>query len=65
MSTAILACDLTVHSNPSTETTAGLRGPIKTFPPQVEVAMKRVKAAAPPLSTASRDRLVVILGGAA
>jgi hypothetical protein len=27
--------------------------------------MKRVKAAAPPLSTASRDRLVVILGGAA
>ncbi|MDJ0356055.1 hypothetical protein [Paenarthrobacter sp. PH39-S1] len=65
MSTAVLDRKATVHKEPSTDAAAGFRAPTKPFSPQVDAAIDRIVAAAPPLSQSQRDRLAAILSGGA
>jgi hypothetical protein len=64
MSTAIFDRYLTAHSDSSTGTALGFRGPTKAFPSTVAAAVERILAAAPPQPHDQRARLAPVLGGA-
>lgn len=65
MPTAILNRKTTVPKETATDVAVGFRAPIKTFSPEVDAAIDRIVAAAPPLSQDQRARLAAILGGGA
>ena len=63
MATAVLDRKETATKGTGTELVSRPYTPIKVFPPEVDAAIDRIVAAAPPLSQAQRDQLAAILGG--
>ncbi|MCC9192735.1 hypothetical protein LOC59_03575 [Arthrobacter sp. zg-Y916] len=63
MATAVLDPKTTALKGTSAELVSRPYTPIKVFSPEIDAAIDRIVAAAPPLSQAQRDRLAAILGG--